>query len=215
GNAVKKDQVLVTMDQTDLIASKEINKRDFSLTQARLRTAINESFVDKNKRTEVPILEAQLAIDQEKVKYTDELLNKTEVRSPIAGIVIFDSKEDWVGQPVQTGERVLMVADPNKVKLRISLPVNESIKLTIGNSGKFFVQGQLLALPVKISLLGYNAKLMPNKILAYQLEAIFTDNKNYPQIGAQGTVKLYGQRVPLIYYLLRRPIQALRQNLGI
>lgn len=215
GDKVKKDQLLVTMDQTDLLASLEVSKRDASLTKAKLRTAINEAFSDKNKRTEVPILEAQASIDQERLKYTEELLAKTQIKSPIAGIVIFDSKEDWIGQPVQTGERILVVANPVNVKLRISLPMSESIYLKIGNDGKFFIQGQLTAIPVTLSQLGYNAKLMPNKILAYQLEATFTDETHYPQIGAQGTVKLYGQRVPLIYYFLRRPIQALRQNLGI
>ena len=66
-----------------------------------------------------------------------------------------------------------------------------------------------------VTSLGYNAKMMPNKILSYQLEARFNENIDLPQIGAQGTVKLYGQRVPLIYYFIRRPLEAFRQTLGI
>ena len=144
-----------------------------------------------------------------------ELLNKASMISPIAGLVVFDSKEDLVGQPVRAGERILTVADPNHVQLKISLAVSDVIKLEPGNTGEFFLYGQFSGISVKLRTLGYNAKLLPNKVLAYQLIADFTDTKTVPQLGATGTVRLYGHRVPLIYYLIRRPLQALRQRFGI
>jgi hypothetical protein len=170
---------------------------------------------DEQKLTQVPLLEAQLAIDRAQLDYTKDLLNKTEIRSPIDGIVIFDSTEDWIGQPVQTGERILSVADIHKLKLRISLPVTERITLKVDDPGDFFMSGQLSKIPVKIATLGYNAKLTPNKILSYEMEANFVNPDDLPQIGSQGTVKLYGRRVPLFYYLIRRPLQATRNVLGI
>lgn len=215
GATVKKGQLLLTLDNTDLQANVKVNQRDYSLTEAKLRTTINESFNDDTKRTEVPVLQAQLAIDKAQLDYTNELLNKTEIRSPIDGIVIFDSTEDWIGQPVQTGQRILSVANTRDLKLRISLPVAERIKLEIGGSGEFFMNGQLRSVPLKISSLGYNAKLMPNKVLAYEMEANFSNTNDIPQIGAQGTAKLYGNRVPLFYYLIRRPLQSMRKVLGI
>lgn len=215
GAYVRKGQLLVTLDDTDLVSASQVNQRDYSLTEVKLRTAINEAFNDQNKRTEVPILQAQLAIDKAKLDYTNQLLDKTKIRSPIDGIVIFDSTEDWIGQPVQTGERILSVANPKNLKLKITLPVAERIQLEVGSSGNFFMQGQLISIPITITKLGYNAKLMPNKTLAYEMEADFNAPDNLPQLGAQGTVKLYGNRVPLIYYLIRRPLQSIRQILGI
>lgn len=217
GSHVKKGQLLLILDDTDLVSSSKVNLRDYSLTETKLRTAINEAFNDQTKRTEVPVLQAQLAIDKAKLDYTKKLLEKTRVTSPIDGIVIFDSTEDWIGQPVQTGERILQVADPDHLKLKIELPVAERINLEVGGMGEFFMQGQLASIPIKITTLGYNAKIMPNKILIYEMQAdiIETDSSNMPQLGAQGTVKLYGQRVPFLYYLIRRPLQAIRQRVGI
>lgn len=215
GSYVKKGQLLLTLDNTDLIAAAKVNLRDYSLTETKLRTAINEAFNDREKRTNVPVLQAQLAIDKAKFDYTNQLLEKTRVRSPIDGIVIFDSTEDWVGQPVQTGERILSVANPNNLKLKIELPVKERIRLEVGSTGEFFMQGQLASIPIKITNLGYNAKIMPDKILAYEMQADIMESDTLPQIGAQGTVKLYGQRVPFFYYLIRRPLQSVRQGLGI
>lgn len=215
GQVVQKDQLLLSLNKTDLLSTAEVSKRNFELTQAKLRTAINEGFKNKQSRSDIPILRAQLAIDHANYQYAYEMLKKTELKSPKEGIVIFDSKEDWVGQPVKTGERILIIADPKKVELKITLPVSNTIELQVGNKGDFYLYGQLSTLPIKLTTLGYNAKLMPNKILAYQLSADFTNPKDLPQLGAQGTVKIYGHYVPLIYYVLRRPIQVIRQTLGL
>ena len=215
GQTVKAGQLLLVLDKTDLQASVEVSKRDLLLTQARLRTAINESFDRKENSSDIPILRAQLTIDQAHLDYTNALLAKSDITSPMDGIVVFDSKEDWTGQPVQTGERILVVANPNSVSLKIYLPITNAIQLTVGAKGEFFLYGQLSTLPITIKSLGYNAKMTPNKILSYQLSANFSDQKNIPQLGSQGTVRLYGQRVPFVYYLIRRPLNALRQTLGI
>lgn len=215
GDTVAAGQLLLTIDDTDLEAAAEVSQKDYLLTQAKVRAAINEGFDNKDSRAEIPIIKAQLAIDKAQLDYANELLSKTAVTSPIAGIVIFDSREDWLGQPVRTGERILVVANPKQVELKITLPVTNIIELAVGNSGEFYLYGKLRAIPVHVKKLGYNAKLMPNKILAYQLVADFDDPNDVPQIGAQGTVKIYGHRVPFIYYLLRRPLQAIRLSLGI
>lgn len=215
GQIVKKGQLLLSLDDTDLLAAAKVNQKDYSLTEVKLRTVINQSFNDNSKRTEVPVLESQLAIDKAHLDYTNDLLKKTQIKSPIDGIVIFDSTEDWIGQPVQTGERILLVANIKNLKLKIELPVTERIQLKIGGSGDFFMNGKLQAIPLKISSLGYNAKLTSSKILAYEIEANFINIENPPQIGAQGTVKLYGDRIPLFYYLFRRPLQSIRHILGI
>ena len=143
------------------------------------------------------------------------LLTKAEVKSPIDGIVVFNSKEDWVGQPVHTGERILTVSDPTHIKLKILLPISSVIDLEVGNKGDFFMYGDLRSTPVTIKTLGYNAKMTSAKILSYELSAEFDDADVKAQLGAQGTVRLYGQRVPLFYYLIRKPLQALRQSFGI
>jgi hypothetical protein len=69
--------------------------------------------------------------------------------------------------------------------------------------------------PIVLQSIGYNAKLTPSKILAYQFTAKFIDPKNIPRLGSQGNIRLYnGHYVPFFYYILRRPLQALRQTFG-
>lgn len=215
GDTVKKGQLLLTLDKTDFIASAEVNQKNYLLTQAKLRTAINEGFTNKNSRIEIPVLEAQLQIDKARYDYTNTLLAKADITSPADGIVIFDSKEDWVGQPVNAGERILIVADPHDTHLKITIPVSDIIKLKVGDQGEFFVYGQFSSIPIVLTNIGYNAKLLPNKSLAYEFTAAFSSKtEELPQLGAKGTVRVYGRHVPFIYFILRRPLQTIRQTLG-
>jgi biotin carboxyl carrier protein len=215
GQKVKTGQLLATFNKTDFQAAADVNKKDYMLTLEKLRAATSQGFENKDARSDVPIIQAQLAIDKANLDYSNELLAKTDITSPIDGVVVFESKEDWVGQPVRTGERIMVVADPKKVELKISIPIASAIELTTGDQGEFFLYGHLSPVTVKISTLGYNAKLLPSKILAYELIAQFTDQREVPRLGSEGTVKLYGKYVPFIYYLIRRPLQAVRQTLGI
>ncbi len=217
GEIVKAGQLLVKLDKTDLQAAAEVSKKDFLLTQARFRTAVSEGFDKKNNQSDVPIIKAQLEIDQARMDYAVAMLAKADIYAPTAGVIVFESKEDWVGQPVRTGEKIMTIANPEKVQLKISIPVTNSIKLVVGDKGEFFLYGQLNPLPFRVHALGYNAKMLPTRVLAYQLIGNFDDKnkKDVPQLGAQGTVKIYSDRVPLIYYILRRPIQAIRQSIGI
>ncbi len=215
GDKITKGQVLLSMDKSDLQANVDVDEKNLLLTKTKLRAVINETFTNKGSHEDEPILQSQVAIDQANIDYTNNLLQRADVKSPIDGIVIFDNKEDWLGQPVRTGERILVVADPKYVALKITIPVSENILLEKGDNGEFFTYGALNPIPVKITILGYNAIFMPNKILSYQLKAKFVDLSEAPQIGTQGTVKLYGKHVPFIYYLLRRPLQTMRITLGL
>jgi hypothetical protein len=51
-------------------------------------------------------------------------------------------------------------------------------------------------------------------VLGYRLKASFADGTRIPRIGLRGTAKIYGEQVSLFYYLMRRPLAALRQLIG-
>lgn len=214
GDSVKAGQLLIVLDKMDLLKSLAISEKKVLLSEAKLRSANNLGFEKPENRNEIPILEAELAIDQAEVDFTKLMISKTEIKSPIDGVAVFESKESWVGQPVQTGENIMNIEDLTKVQLRISIPVPDLITLEVGSEGKFYAYGELSEVPVTLTELGYNAKLMPNKILAYQFIAKFDNPQNVPRIGTEGTAHVYGRPVPFIYYLLRRPLQTLRRTFG-
>jgi hypothetical protein len=61
----------------------------------------------------------------------------------------------------------------------------------------------------------YEAQINESGILAFKAKARFASPDVAPRIGLKGTAKIYGEQVSLGYYLLRRPLSAVRRTLGI
>ena len=62
----------------------------------------------------------------------------------------------------------------------------------------------------------YQAVLSPEGVASYRLRAVFDagQTQQHLRIGLRGTAKIYGDRVVLGYYLLRRPLATLREWTG-
>lgn len=217
GTEVKIKDLLFSLDKTELSGNVLLANKELLLTQTKLRKSIQQGYTEENEtnRAEIPILEAQTKIDASRIDYYQSLLDKADVRAPMAGIVIFDNKDDWVGQPVQTGERILKIANKEKTQLAIELPVSEFIDLKVNSSGKFYPNGSIQSFPITIENISYNARLTPNKILAYRVLADLSTNIKLLRIGIEGTATLYGHYVPLIVYLFRKPLHIIRQFFGL
>jgi hypothetical protein len=65
-----------------------------------------------------------------------------------------------------------------------------------------------------VKSVSYQAEPTTSGILAYRVKAELDAEDQLPRIGLMGTAKISGNRVPLIYYLFRKPISAARQWLG-
>jgi len=214
GEAVKKGQLLLDFDKTDLIKTLAIAEKKLLYSEEKVRAAETQGYENGQSRDETPILEAEHALDQSEVDYAKSLLDKADIYSPLDGVAVFDSKEDWIGQPVQAGENILRIVELQNTELSITIPVADLIDLSMDAPGKFYEYGGLSGIDVQLTTIGYNAELQSNKILAYEYKAKFLDQKHLPLLGSQGIVHLYGDHVPLIYFLLRRPLQAIRQTIG-
>jgi hypothetical protein len=122
-----------------------------------------------------------------------------------------------LGRPVVTGERILEIADPASIELRIDVPISDA--LTVRNDAPvkaFFDADPLNARGGLVRHADYQARLIAGDVMAYRvLASLDTSAQDPPRLGARGTAQLYGERVPLLFYLFRRPIAAVRQRIGL
>ena len=148
-------------------------------------------------------------------EYTAEVLGRTQVRAPTAGLAIYTDRRDWEGRAVQVGEEILQVADPARVALRIDLPTANSIELAAGAELSVFLDNAPMGgLPAHVRSVSYTPRNQPGGATSYTVMADPAGTQA-PRIGSRGTARLYGERVPLIFQLLRRPIAATRQFIGV
>lgn len=210
---VEEGDLLVRFDATTLKAQADVAERALGVAEAELRANTQRAFSDTDSNARIDLLAARVEQKRAERDYARQLLARSEVRAERAGIAVFADAERWIGKPVQTGERLMQIADPRQAELRIELPVGDAIALQPGaDIGLFLDSDPLNRHSARLERSAYEAQISAAGHLAYRLDASFVGNP--PRIGLRGTAKLFGGNAPLAYYLLRRPLAAARQSLG-
>jgi hypothetical protein len=65
-----------------------------------------------------------------------------------------------------------------------------------------------------VRTVAYEAISRPDGTLAHRVRAILAETDHRPRLGVKGTARIDGERVPLIWWLFRRPLTVVRQTLG-
>ncbi len=211
---VAAGDVLVRFDATSLKAQADVAERALGVAEAELKTNTQRAFADAESSARVDMLAARVEQKRAERDYARQLLARSEVRAERAGIAVFADTERLTGKPVQTGERLMQIADPDQAELRIELPVGDAISLVTGAEVALFLDSDPLNRhDARLERAAYESQSTAAGQLAYRLDAAFIAAP--PRIGLRGTAKLFGDRAPLAYYLLRRPLASLRQSLGL
>ncbi|VEE14182.1 efflux RND transporter periplasmic adaptor subunit [Ectopseudomonas mendocina] len=211
--SVAAGDLLVRFDATSLKAQSDVAERALGVAEAELKANSQRAFADAESSARLDLLAARVEQKRAERDYARQLLARSEVRAERAGIAVFADAERLTGKPVQTGERLMQIADPSQAELRIELPVGDAIALEPGAEVALFLDSDPLNRhEAQLERSAYEAQTTAAGQLAYRLDARFVDTP--PRVGLRGTAKLFGDRAPLAYYLLRRPLAAARQSLG-
>jgi hypothetical protein len=167
---------------------------------------------DPRAKGRLAILESRVDQQNAEVAYIQSLLDRVDIAAPQDGIAIFEDVNDWLGRPVTVGERILLIADPADTELEIRLPAADAVTFEPGADVAFFLNVAPDA-PVRAGLTfaGYRSAPTPEGVLAYRLKASFDDPDTRLRIGLKGTAKIFGKETPIALWILRRPLNLLRQ----
>lgn len=215
-SAVSEGDVLVQLDPRRLESELQAAVGQVAAVEAELRQMEQASVMDPKARLQIPGLQGKLEQSRTEMQFLRAQAGRLQIRSPRSGIVILDNPTEWIGRPVSAGERILQVANPAEVELEIRLPAADAIDLKLGAEVLFFQNiDPTRPADAKLSFAGYRATQGPDGLVAYRLKARFGETSNGLRLGVKGTAKVYGPRVMLGYYVLRRPLAALRAHIGL
>ena len=195
-----------------------------SVAEAKLRQTSLTSFIDNSAKRELAVARAEKAMAGARQDYARDRLSKTVVRAPKAGLAIYSDPTDWAGRPVATGEAIIKIADPSRVRLRIDAPLTIGESLQNGSRVRMFLDSDPLnPIEAEVTQASYYAQPTPEGHMAYEAFAALIpagsggsdDSSQLPRIGTRGVAKIYGGTAPLGFWLLRRPITIARQFLGL
>ncbi len=213
---VQQGRLLLRYEGTNIRNQFRVAEQQLAVALAEHAQAIQAGFADSQRKAEVPLKAAEASLKETELAYAQEMLEQVDVLAPQAGLLLYTDKSDWVGKPVSTGERIMEIADPRGIELRIDLPVRDALLLQDGGEVTAFFD----ALPLEsfsgaVSRTSYHAEVLPGDVLAYRVMAELTGVDSRIRIGWQGSAKVYGESGPLGFLLFRRPVTALRQLVGL
>ena len=216
GASVSLGDNLIEFEDVEWRNSYDIADETESVARARYQRESQRAIADPRAKREIAVARAELELATTEKAYAEELLKKTKLAANGSGLAIYTDKRDWIGKPVSAGESILQIANPERVRFSIDLPVRESLVLQDGARIKVFLDSDPLN-PMEAVLVEASYQPVRDKrdILSYRLSGELRDEDGeLPRIGVQGTAQIYGGKAPLIYVLLRKPLASLRQFTG-
>ncbi|MDP1772662.1 MAG: HlyD family efflux transporter periplasmic adaptor subunit [Methylobacter sp.] len=212
---VSKDQPLLSLEEETIKNKLTVTRKALAVAEAEYRKTAQQAMFDMDSKAQVNILKSRTEQQEAEVRSMEDWLARIDIKAPHAGIAVFSDVNDWIGKPVTVGERILMVADPADVELEVQMPIADAINLETGSKVQFFLNvDPTTPVSAELYFAAYEAEVTPDEALAYRLKARFKQADVLPRIGLKGTAKVFGSRVPFVYYVLRRPLAALRQWMG-
>lgn len=206
---------LFSLDTTTLRGQYAGASKAVEAAQEQYRQAAQLAVTDDKSRLEMTRKLGELRQHQVELQHATEMLDRIQVKAPNAGVAVFDNIDEWTGKAVVAGEKVLMLADPDSVELTAFMPAADQITLQPGAKVSFYPKGApFSSYQATVQSVAYRAATTEEGVLAYQVKATLMPDQALPRLGLSGSARLHAGRVPLIYYVLRRPLVAARQWLG-
>jgi hypothetical protein len=215
-SVVEKGALLVRLDDTELQTRLDVARQALAISQAQYRQAGQAAAFNTDAKASLRVLALEGEKRQAEVAYVQSLLERSDVEAERGGVVVMPSPDELIGKPVVTGERLMMIADPQDTQLEAWLSVGDDITLLYDSEIDFFPNvAPDKKFRVRLRRLDYRAETTDAGDLAYRIRGDFESEQALPRIGMRGTAKLYGEQVSLAYYLFRRPLATMRRWLGV
>lgn len=207
---VKAGQAIFSYDNEVIKSRLQVARQTLAAAQTEYRQAAQTAFSDPKAKFQLAALVARIQEKQTEAKFLAEQVGRTTVVAPQAGVVLFDEVAEWIGKPVQTGERVVRLADPKQVEMEAWLALGDAVPLGDESEVKlFFTANPLESVTGKVRWVGYEAQPRPDGTFAYRVRATLTESTPFA-VGAKGTARIHAGQVTLGFWLFRKPLAVLR-----
>ncbi len=216
GQSVDQGELLFIYDKRVALEELEVAEQQVRIIESSLNRSRMLAFGDEEARAEIAILEHRLEQEKARLELAEYNVSRLEVTADLAGQVVIDDPHEWRGRPVVIGERVLELVKSEHSKLRIWLPDDDNVDFDEERQLKVFLNAfPDSSLRADLAYVAPNVGLSPDGVPSVMAEAQWRDLDRELKIGLQGTAVLYGDRVSLAYWLLRKPWAWMNRVLGL
>lgn len=212
---VKKGQPLFGFDEALIQSRLDVAAQTLSTAETDYRQTSQQALMDAKSRPQLALLTGKIEEKRAEVDFLTEQLTRARVLAPQDGIALFDDPTEWIGKPVAVGERIMRIAAPQDAEVEAWLPIADAIALPDEAPVSLYLNASpLFAVSARLRYMAHDAVQRPDGSYAYRVRATL-DTPTEHRVGLKGTAKLQGPWVPLVYWVLRRPLAGARTALGL
>jgi Barrel-sandwich domain of CusB or HlyD membrane-fusion len=214
---VEAGQRLIRLVDTQWRNKLEIAEREVAVAVSRAEKANQLAISDVRGRHDLVVARAELSVRQAERDFARDMFARIDITAPSAGVVLFGDKKDLLGRPLATGDRLMEIANPEALELKLELASADAMVLSIGARVKAFLDADPLnPVEAKVARYDYQARVNESRTAVHRVFAeIEPTTTGTLRLGIRGTAQIYGPSAALAYVLLRRPITAARQWAGL
>lgn len=207
---------LIEFDRISLASRLEVAQQALATADTEYRQFAQQAVTETKSKGQMAALQGRIEEKRADVAYLDALNQRAALTSPRAGIALLDEPSEWVGRPVTTGERILVVADEHDAEIEAWLAPGDLIDFPAQADATIYLNTQPLSpLSGQLRYVAHEALPQPEGGYAYRVRAALAAGEIAPRVGLKGTVKLKGRWVPLAYWVLRKPLAVARGFIGL
>lgn len=212
---VKRGAPLIRFDDREIRAKLDVVRQGLESAQAEYRLAQQSAITNREAQASLTILRERIEQRRAEVQQAEQWLERIVVTAEEDGIALLPDAESLKGRPMRIGEKLMIVADPAKVEVEMWIATGDSIALPHDAPVELYLNvAPDRPLEGRLSYVSYQASLSPANVLAFRGTGQLNPGEPLPRIGLRGSAKVYAEKVPLGYYLLRRPVALMREVIG-
>ena len=136
GDIVERDQLLARLEDRDL----KLEHAKWSGERAQLLKSQREALA-KHERAEISILHARREQAEAELALAEEKLARTQLKAPLAGIVVSGDLSQSLGAPIERGEVLFEVAPLDAYRIMLEIDERDIAHVQPGQRGELALSG--------------------------------------------------------------------------
>lgn len=222
GQKVRSGELLVEYDKRIPLQELLVTRKQVEILRSEVDRAMTLGISDTRSLSELAILKLKLQKEELNLDLAEYKAKRLTVTAPVNGVAMLDDPDDWKGKPVKMGEKILTLSNPAQSKIKIWIPENDNIQLDPSRDIKIFLNiDPEHSLPAKLIYIANESSISEKGAPSFVAEAEWIKDGQTKSVddqeiklGLKGSAILYGEKVSLFYYIIRKPWAALRGTWG-
>jgi len=216
GAKVQKGDLLFTYDDKEITHTLKSAEEEVGVVRSQLERSYILGMEDQEQREQLGILKHRLKKAESLLSLAEQKALDLKVLAPKDGVVVIDDPEKWRGNPTKVGEKVLTITDPHKSMVKIWIPEGDNVYIDPQKEIKVLLNiSPERTYAAQLRYLSSESTLDEHSTPSFVAEAEWVQPPKNQQLGLKGSATLYGPKVSVFYWLMRRPWAFFRSIVGV